>query len=85
MFESGAGLSTRMLRYEALIEVFDAQQEEFTEDNLPTAISTFFEDVIKALPAGSFKACNIESLFKAAQKSAYPWMIFDENGLQKEE
>ncbi len=84
MFGTRAGLSTRMLRYEALMEIFDAHQEEFTEDNLPTAISSFFEDVIKTLPEGSFKACNIERLFKSAQERTYPWMIFDENGLQKE-
>ncbi len=78
MFESRAGLSTRSLRRETLMEVFDAQQYECPEDNLATAISSFFEDVLKALPEGS-KDYNIEGLFKDARRRVYPWM-FDEKG-----
>lgn len=76
--DTRAGLSTRSLRCELLMEIFDAQEREFTEDNLPTAISTFFEDVVKALPEGS-KDCNIEELFKNARKKVYPWMFNEEN------
>ena len=50
-------------RIQELRDLFDAQALEFREDNLPTQISTFFEDVLAAFPEGA-RECNIEGLFE---------------------
>jgi len=45
------------------MKVFDWQMRDFTEDNLPTNIATFFEDVLAALPE-SAKRCDVEALLE---------------------
>ena len=52
-------------RRELLKKMFDAQVEEFFEDNNPTQIATFFEDVLRVLP-NSYRTCEIEAIFKGA-------------------
>lgn len=55
-------------RIQKLRDLFDAQCLEFTEDNLPTNVQTFFEDVLAALPEGS-RTFEVEKLFKSAAKN----------------
>lgn len=54
-------------RIQKLRDLFDAQCLEFTENNLPTNVQTFFDDVLTALPEGS-RTCEVEKLFEAAAK-----------------
>lgn len=61
----GSRFKDRQQRREQLRKMFAAQREEFTEDNLPTNIAVFFEDVIASLPEEA-RECNIEGLFDNA-------------------
>ncbi len=54
-------------RIQKLRDLFDAQCLEFTEDNLPTNVQTFFEDMLAALPECS-RTFEVEKLFEAAAK-----------------
>ena len=53
-------------RRNLLKKVYDSQVQEFTEDNEPTQIVTFFEDVINALPNIGVERNDLEALFKYA-------------------
>ncbi|KKM61812.1 hypothetical protein LCGC14_1527930 [marine sediment metagenome] len=55
----------RQERIEQLRKLFDAQVLEFSEDNMPTQIVTFMEDMLAALPE-SARECNVEGLFETA-------------------
>ena len=57
----GPKYKLRHERREALKKIFDQQVLDFTEDNLPTNIATFFEDMLAALPE-SAKRCDVEAL-----------------------
>lgn len=55
------------MRRDNLKRIFDNQVLDYTEDNLPTQVATFFEDAIAALPERA-KDCDLEALFKNALK-----------------
>lgn len=57
----------RQERIQKMRDLFDAQVLEFTEDNMPTNVQTFFEDALAALPEGS-RTLEVEKLFEAAAK-----------------
>lgn len=46
-----------------LDKMITVMREHYTEDNLPTSIAAFFEDVLYSLPEGS-EECNIEGLME---------------------
>lgn len=56
----------RKERRQELKKLYDAQVLDFTEDNIPTQVATFFEDAIAALPEDAKRHCDLELLFKNA-------------------
>ena len=57
---------TRSDRLEVLKKVLDDQILEFTEDNMPTNVVMFFEDVIRALPYSANEKFDLPALFNEA-------------------
>ncbi len=63
---SAAGISCRPDRQQRMRILYDEQVREFTEDNQPTQVATFFEDAIRALPFIAVDRYDLEALFKEA-------------------
>lgn len=60
-----AFINRRSQRVKLMQELFQAQREEFTEDNLPTHVVTFLEDALNALPEEA-RVFNMQALTNAA-------------------
>ena len=63
---AAAGISCRPNRQLRMRILYDEQVREFTEDNEPTHVATFFEDAIRALPYVAVSRNDLEALFKEA-------------------
>lgn len=66
------GTPSRQKRREKLKKLYDEQVLEFTEDNGPTSVSVFLEDVLRALPIGMQQNVHYqwEAIFEDALKEA---------------